>query len=98
MIRNNRTDEELMGILRIVHLDYIPNREGGWETRKEWKDVFSGGEKQRVNIKIFWLLVDSKFSKILLISLIRLVWPDFFIINLNLRFLMNVSKVCIVNV
>lgn len=50
MIRNNRTDEELMDILRIVHLDNIPKREGGWETKKEWKDVFSGGEKQRVNI------------------------------------------------
>ena len=54
MIRNNRTDEELMDILRIVHLDYIPNREGGWETKKEWKDVFSGGEKQRVSNKILF--------------------------------------------
>ena len=51
MIRDNRTDEELMEILRIVHLNYIPGREGGWETRKEWKDVFSGGEKQRVSTK-----------------------------------------------
>ena len=58
MIRDNRTDEELMGILRIVHLEYIPKREGGWETRKEWKDVFSGGEKQRVNISFLWLSID----------------------------------------
>ncbi|EXX65329.1 ATP-binding cassette long-chain fatty acid transporter PXA1 [Rhizophagus irregularis DAOM 197198w] len=50
MIRNNRTDEELMDILRIVHLDNIPKREGGWETKKEWKDVFSGGEKQRIGM------------------------------------------------
>ncbi|KAI8336782.1 ABC transporter transmembrane region 2-domain-containing protein [Chlamydoabsidia padenii] len=48
MAKAGRTDEELMDILKVVHLDYIPNREGGWETQKEWKDVFSGGEKQRV--------------------------------------------------
>lgn len=48
MIQAGRTDDELMDILKIVHLAYIPDREGGWETVKEWKDVFSGGEKQRV--------------------------------------------------
>jgi ATP-binding cassette subfamily D (ALD) long-chain fatty acid import protein len=48
MLEAGRTDRELMHILRQVKLDYIPNREGGWETRKQWKDVFSGGEKQRV--------------------------------------------------
>ena len=50
-IASGRTDEELMEILRDVHLAYIPAREGGWETRKEWKDVLSGGEKQRVSIE-----------------------------------------------
>lgn len=48
MKRQGRTDEELMEILQVVRLAYIPGREGGWETKKEWKDVFSGGEKQRV--------------------------------------------------
>jgi ATP-binding cassette, subfamily D (ALD), peroxisomal long-chain fatty acid import protein len=43
MKKAGRTDEELMAILKIVYLDYIPAREGGWETVKEWKDVFSGG-------------------------------------------------------
>lgn len=47
-----RTEDELMEILKIVHLAYIPDREGGWETQKEWKDVFSGGEKQRVSLGI----------------------------------------------
>ncbi|CAG8795878.1 5952_t:CDS:2, partial [Dentiscutata erythropus] len=50
MIRSGRTDQELLDILRIVKLASIPDREGGWETQKEWKDVFSGGEKQRIGI------------------------------------------------
>ncbi|KAF8937251.1 hypothetical protein BGZ58_003029 [Dissophora ornata] len=50
MIKAGRTDEELMSILKHVHLAYIPDREGGWNTVKEWKDVFSGGEKQRMNL------------------------------------------------
>jgi hypothetical protein len=45
-----RTDEDLMRYLTAAHLTYIPTREGGWDTVKEWKDVFSGGEKQRVRL------------------------------------------------
>lgn len=41
--------EELAEILEAVHLSYLPSREGGWQTRKEWRDVLSGGEKQRVS-------------------------------------------------
>jgi hypothetical protein len=43
------TDAELMDILHHVHLSYLPEREGGWNTRKEWKDVLSGGERQRAS-------------------------------------------------
>ncbi|CAJ0631262.1 14455_t:CDS:10 [Entrophospora sp. SA101] len=50
MLQAKRTDDELVEILNAVHLSLIPGREGGWETKKEWKDVFSGGEKQRVSI------------------------------------------------
>ncbi|KAG0164622.1 hypothetical protein DFQ28_003375 [Apophysomyces sp. BC1034] len=50
MKKSGRTDTELLEILQVVHLEYIPEREGGWETEKEWKDVFSGGEKQRINM------------------------------------------------
>ncbi|WFD34787.1 ATP-binding cassette long-chain fatty acid transporter pxa1 [Malassezia cuniculi] len=49
-IASGRTDEDLMEILRHVHLAYLPEREGGWTTRKEWKDVLSGGEKQRMGM------------------------------------------------
>ncbi|WWD22488.1 hypothetical protein CI109_106981 [Kwoniella shandongensis] len=50
MKSRGRTDSELMSILEQVHLAYLPSREGGWETRKEWKDVLSGGEKQRMGM------------------------------------------------
>ncbi|KAL1988011.1 hypothetical protein VTN96DRAFT_1535 [Rasamsonia emersonii] len=48
MRENGRTDAELGRILNEVHLGYLPDREGGWDCRKEWKDVLSGGEKQRM--------------------------------------------------
>lgn len=50
MIQAGKTDKDLEEILKIVYLDYIPAREGGMDAFKEWKDVFSGGEKQRVQL------------------------------------------------
>jgi len=43
-----RRESELQQILEEAKLGYIPDREGGWDTKKVWKDVFSGGEKQRI--------------------------------------------------
>ena len=43
-----RTDRELQRVLDEAKLGYLVEREGGWDTRKEWKDVLSGGEKQRM--------------------------------------------------
>ncbi|KAM6492727.1 ABC transporter transmembrane region 2 domain containing protein [Amanita muscaria] len=40
--------KKIREILEMVHLAYLPEREGGWFTRKEWRDVLSGGEKQRM--------------------------------------------------
>jgi len=49
------TDAKLLEILEATHLTKIPDREGGWDTVKEWKDVFSGGEKQRVGMaRVFY--------------------------------------------
>lgn len=48
-MRNKGTSEDdLNRILEEARLGYLPDREGGWDTRKEWKDVLSGGEKQRM--------------------------------------------------
>jgi ATP-binding cassette, subfamily D (ALD), peroxisomal long-chain fatty acid import protein len=45
-----RNENQLQNILNEAKLGYLPQREGGWDTRKEWKDVLSGGEKQRMAI------------------------------------------------
>ena len=46
---NSRRDNQLQEILEAVHLGYLVEREGGWDTRKEWTSVLSGGEKQRIS-------------------------------------------------
>ncbi|KAF9465113.1 ABC transporter transmembrane region 2-domain-containing protein [Collybia nuda] len=47
-LESGKTEKDLMEILEMVYLAYLPEREGGWTTRKEWRDVLSGGEKQRM--------------------------------------------------
>lgn len=47
---SGRRDIELSHVLEEARLGYLPDREGGWDTRKDWKDVLSGGEKQRMGI------------------------------------------------
>ena len=56
------TDEKLQQVLQDAHLGYLPSREGGWDARKEWKDVLSGGEKQRMGLaRLFYHEPDYAF-------------------------------------
>lgn len=42
------TDNDLLEILRIVQIEHIVEREGGWDAEKEWAIALSGGDKQRI--------------------------------------------------
>ncbi|GAA6014670.1 hypothetical protein JCM11491_000188 [Sporobolomyces phaffii] len=56
-LETGKTDEDLLKILERAHLGYIPDREGGLDSRKEWKDLLSGGEKQRMGMaRLFYHL------------------------------------------
>lgn len=48
MRTKHKSEDDLKQVLEEAKLGYLPDREGGWDTRKEWKDVLSGGEKQRM--------------------------------------------------
>ena len=48
MRNNNRSDAQLQKILESVRLGYLRDREGGWDTKKDWSNVLSGGERQRM--------------------------------------------------
>jgi ATP-binding cassette subfamily D (ALD) long-chain fatty acid import protein len=48
LVRRGVTDEDLYEILRVVEIENLVEKEGGWEAEKEWRDVWSGGIQQRV--------------------------------------------------
>lgn len=50
MQKKGITDADLEKCLERVQLSYLVVREGSWEAVADWKDVLSGGEKQRMAI------------------------------------------------
>jgi len=42
------TEEDLLELLEKVKLGYLVERQGGFDAIKDWFDVLSGGEKQRI--------------------------------------------------
>jgi ABC-type uncharacterized transport system fused permease/ATPase subunit len=50
MIHKGFTDESLESILAVVNMKHVVIREGGWDSKADWKDMLSGGEKQRMGV------------------------------------------------
>ena len=78
-------EHDLNDILRIVQLSYIPKREGGFESTKEWKDVFSGKDTICFFVLIVMKVVKSKECKL----------PEYFIIHQSLLFWMKQPQQCL---
>lgn len=49
MLRKNFTEVKLKDILKMVSLEHIANRDS-FDVVRDWKDILSGGEKQRMAI------------------------------------------------
>lgn len=48
MMSKNITDGDLLKILEVVEMGHVVEREGGWDSVREWRDALSGGDKQRI--------------------------------------------------
>jgi ATP-binding cassette subfamily D (ALD) protein 3 len=52
MRRKGIKDNSLHELLDKVQLTYLMQREGGLDSVQDWMDVLSGGEKQRIAVRI----------------------------------------------
>jgi ABC-type uncharacterized transport system fused permease/ATPase subunit len=57
MRRKGIKDDTLLDLLDKVQLTYLVQREGGFEGVQDWMDVLSGGEKQRIAVRISFITV-----------------------------------------
>lgn len=57
MIARGITHDNLRELLQQVQLTHILDREGGWDAVADWMDVLSGGEKQRIAVSGFFLIL-----------------------------------------
>jgi ABC-type uncharacterized transport system fused permease/ATPase subunit len=74
MKERNITDDQLLAILKVVQIEHIVEREGGWDSEKEWTLALSGGDKQRVSLSLI-----QKKNTCLIDYPDRLLWLDCFI-------------------
>lgn len=42
------TDNDLRAALKVVDVDHLVDREGGWDSLQDWNAALSGGDKQRI--------------------------------------------------
>ena len=73
---SNEHDKKLEEIMNLVSLNYLVDREGGWSSVRDWMDVLSGGEKQRIVSVRFFSQAENFFRR----------WLDCFSINLHLEY------------
>jgi ATP-binding cassette subfamily D (ALD) protein 3 len=57
MRRKGIKDDSLLELLDKVQLTYLIQREGGLEGVQDWIDVLSGGEKQRIAVRINFITI-----------------------------------------